>query len=354
MSHYYSMGEYLKEKYKETARPFSFSADNKEDWEQWKHQFTEKLYELLGEWPAKIVDPRPLVLEKVRYEGYICEKVMIHSEENMQVPFYFLIPDSDNPKAIARSRNGKLPAVLCMHGHGGGKDDVADIQHGERQREVAYKMHNYNMAPALAREGYIAIVPDARGFGERNLGYGKPHAGGEKDGCDLVFLKSIMLGINPLTLNIWDAMRCVDYLESRDEVDMERVGCIGLSFGGAWALYTSILDDRIRTAVISGYFNSFESHAIQWGNFCGSMTIPHLLKYGEMADLAALLAPKPVLLTSGKHDMGFPYEASEQAYETVKRAYTAAGCEEKTKFDGFEGGHQFNVPTTLDWLNQWL
>lgn len=354
MSHFYSMGEYIKERYRRTERSFAFDAGSEDEWKLWKRLFTEKLHDLLGEWPETLVNPRPVILERVRYDGYTCEKVVIHSEENMQVPFYLLVPDENNPKAAIRRKNGKLPAVLCLHGHGAGKDDVAGIQHGERQREMDYRAHRYDIAPELAREGFIAVVPDARGFGERKLGYGKPHAGGEKDGCDLVFLKSIMLGINPLTLNIWDAMRCIDYLESREEADQERIGCIGLSFGGAWALYTSIFDDRIRAAVISGYFNSFEAHAIEWGNFCGSMTVPHLLKYGEMADVAALLAPKPALFSCGKEDIGFPFQASQQAYETVRKAYTAAGCEQNSKFDGFDGGHQFHIPAVLDWLNEWL
>lgn len=348
------MGEYLKEKYRSTERIYRFRADTAVEWEQWKSEFTGKLYELLGEWPQRAVDPRPVILEKVRYDGYTCEKVVIHSEENMQVPFYVLIPDGSNGRAESRRRNGKRPIVLCLHGHGEGKEDVAGIQHGERQREVDYKSHRYDIAPLLAREGYISIVPDARGFGERKLGYGKPHRGGEKDGCDLVFLKAVMLGVNPLTLNVWDAMRCIDYAESREEADPERIGCVGLSFGGAWALYASIFDPRIRAAVISGYFNSFGSHAIEWGNFCGSMTVPHLLKYGEMADVAALLAPKAVLFSSGTDDIGFPFAASQSAFETVRKAYAVAGCEEKTKFDGFSGGHEFHVPAVTDWLGRWL
>lgn len=345
MSRHLSMGEYLKSYQAELRPAFKFQAKTAAEWSSWREQFLHKLIELMGEWPREKVDLQPVILEKTEFETYTCEKIVIQSERNMKIPFYMLIPRN------ARKGN---PAVLCLHGHGAGKDDVMGIQHGERQREVDYKELNYHIAPRLAEDGFVVLAPDARGFGERSLGYGKPHRHGEKDGCDLVFLKSIMMGLNPLTLNVWDIMRCIDYLETREEVDPGRIGCAGLSFGGAWSLFSTIVEDRIKASAVCGYFNTFESFAINWGNFCGSMTVPHLLKYGEMGDVAALIAPRPLLLSNGRLDHGFPVEAAREAFPVVEEAYRAAGCPDRVKLDIFEGGHEFHYEEVVGWMKRWL
>ncbi|MBP1992299.1 alpha/beta hydrolase family protein [Paenibacillus eucommiae] len=345
MSRQFSMGEYIRS-YQANLQPaFNFQANTADEWMQWREQFFPKLLELMGDWPRERVELQPVILERTEFDAYTCEKIIIQSEANMKIPMYMLIP--------RKAAKGN-PAILCLHGHGAGKDDVMGIQHGERQREVDYKELNYHIAPRLAEDGFVVLVPDARGFGERSLGYGKPHRHGEKDGCDLVFLKSIMMGFNPLTLNIWDIMRCIDYLETREEVDPGRIGSAGLSFGGAWSLYATVFEERIKASAVCGYFNTFESFAINWGNFCGSMTIPNVLKYGEMADVAALIAPRPLLISNGNQDHGFPIEASIQAFPTLEKAYQAAGYPDRVKHDVFDGGHEFHYKAVVDWMKQWL
>ena len=89
-------------------------------------------------------------------------------------------------------------------------------------------------------------------------------------------------------------------------------------------LFATVLDERIKCAVISGYLNRFESFALNRGNFCGAQLPLGLLKYGEMEDVACLIAPRPLLIESATGDSGFPIEASRRASDTVRRAYAAA------------------------------
>ncbi|MEM3028133.1 MAG: alpha/beta fold hydrolase [Candidatus Bathyarchaeia archaeon] len=338
----FSMGEYLERRYNSLKQELSFKARNRDEWLIWRSAFQSKLMELLGDWPEPS-DLSPMTLERVDEGPFIREKIVINSEPSVGVPAYVLLPKDLKP-------DERRPAILCAHGHGHGKDDVVGITHGEERRVSTIKRLNYDYARQLTLRGYITMAPDWRGFGERRLGYDFPG----RDGCNVVFLKAILLGLNPLTLNIWDARRCIEYLKSRREVDGDRIGMMGLSYGGTLTLFTAALDEAIKVAVVSCYLNSFKAFALDLGNFCGSQTIPRLLKYGEMWDCAGLIAPRPLLIESGIRDEGFPIEAARLAFSKLKEIYGILGVPERCEMDEFDGAHQFSGRKAFAWFDRWL
>jgi len=336
------MGEYLLDRHRRLRPQLPFRARSEQEWRVWRERFSRKLVELMGEWPRRC-PLEPQIIERTREDGYTREKVIFESERGMAVVAYVLVPDG------AR-RGAKLPGLLCAHGHGSGKDDVVGIHHGEPARVSKIADLNYDYARQFAQRGYVVIAPDWRGFGERRLGYDFPG----RDGCNVAFLKALMLGLNPLTLNVWDARRCLDYLQTRPEVNRARLGCMGLSYGGTITLYTAALDGRVKAAIISCYLNEFGSYALTLGNFCGSQTVPGLLAYGEMADVAALIAPRPLLVEMGRLDYGFPIEHSRRAYRRLARAYRVLGAHDRLARDEFEGGHRFSGRLAFEWMERWL
>ncbi len=337
-----SVGEYFLRIYRSTPRPLSFRAGSKEELEEWRREFSGRMRECLGPFPATC-EPDPEVIEVVDAGPYWREKVLFNSETDMAVVAYVLVP-----KGIRRGE--RRPAVLACHGHGAGKDDVCGIHHGEQRRVERIAELNYAYAHQMALRGYVVIAPDWRGFRERRLG-------GEeapRDGCNVLFIKGMLLGVNMLTLNIWDAMACITYLESRPEVDPQRIGCAGLSYGGTVTLFTAALDERVRCAVVSGYLNTFGAYALGLANFCGVQTPVGLLKYGEMADVGCLIAPRPLLLEAGAGDAGFPIEASREASQAVQLSYEVAGVPERFDVDEFDGGHRWSGRRAYEWLDRWL
>lgn len=336
------MGEYLARRYKALEPKMAFKASDEVEWLRWRSAFKSKLIELLGDWPDKC-SLNPRVVEHVDEGSYIREKVIFESEPGMDVSAYFLVPKDLKP-------GEKRKALICAHGHGHGKDDVAGIHHGEPNRVYTIKQSNYDYARQFAEMGYVVIAPDWRGFGERRIGYDFPG----RDGCNVVFLKASLLGLNLLTLNIWDAFRCIDYLQSRLEVDGDRIGMMGLSYGGTMTLFTAALDERIKVAVVSCYLNTFKAFALDLGNICGSQVVPSLLKYGEMWDVASLIAPRPLLIESGVKDEGFPIEASRLSFSKVKKVYEVLKVPERCDIDEFDGGHRFSGRKAFDWFERWL
>lgn len=318
----------------------AFRARNRAEWLIWRAAFQAKLLDLMGGFRLERCDLKPEVLSVDRCEGYVREKVVLQTSPGVHVPAYVLRPDEGS---------GPWPGMLCLHGHGRGKDDVVGITATEEEKKHIAAL-NYNYAEQFVRRGYVTITPDARGFGERKQGYQLPG----RDGCNVFFLKYQLLGLNPLTLNVWDVMRCLDYLQQRAEVEQDRIGCVGLSYGGTLTLYSAALDERIKAAVISCYLSTFKAYAFDIDNTCGSQTVPGLLRYGEMAEVACLIAPRPLLIEAGIKDTGFPLEATRQAYGVVRKAYEAADAADRVAIDEFDGGHMFSGRMAFDWFARWI
>ena len=250
----YLIDDYLGNAYRQRRPELAFRARTKEEWLTWRSLFQAKLIELMGGFPTKRCPLQPELMRRDDCGDYFREKIVFESEPGVSVPAYVLVPKGAKPP---------LPGLLCLHGHGNGKDDVVGIAPDPKRRDYIRAL-NYDYAVQFVRRGYVTITMDARGFGERRTGY--EFEG--RDGCNVVFLKCLLLGLNPLTLNVWDAMRCVDYLGTRPEVDSERIGCVGLSYGGTLTLYTAALDQRIKVATISCYLNTFKAYALDLNNTC--------------------------------------------------------------------------------------
>lgn len=343
--HNLSMGEYLMRRYKRMARAFSCDARDEQTWRRWAIQAREALHEAMAPWPQPC-SLDVLVTERIACEGYMREKVLFRSEQDMCVPAYVLVPTVPPPA----DANG-YPAMICQHGHGHGKDDVVGITHGTLDRWSTRQTLRYDYGLTLVQRGYVVIAMDARGFGERALGY---PAGTGEHGCNMVQMKAQLLGLNLLTLNVYDLMRCLDYLHTRPEVDPQRVGCAGLSYGGTLTLFAAALDERIGVAIISGYLGSLWEQTFVRGDTCGQQIIPNLLAWGELADVACLIAPRPLLIESGTEDELFGIEAACRVCSQVERVYATLNVPERMAQNVFEGGHRWDGTRTEGWLARWL
>ena len=339
----FSMIEYFNRRAESWTPRLAFRGDTKSDWEAWRGQALEKLLELLGEFPEP-VEPASEVLYSIEDNGLIRERVLFDSEEFMSVPCVVLKP-ADMPDA------GTAPAILCSHGHGPfGKEPVAGNASSEGLRSNMAR-HNYNYAEQMARRGFVTISPDLRCFGERADGP-DPYPG--RDRCNVHFVRGAILGIYTLALNIWDMMRCVDYLESRPEVDPERIGMMGLSQGGTMTMFTAAIEPRIKAADIIGYLNPWHDFGIEDANFCGSQIVPEVYRYLDTHDVAGLIAPRPLLLEMGVHDTTFSIESMLKGYEGVKRIYSAAGASDMLSADIHTGEHSFAANKAFEFFEKHL
>jgi dienelactone hydrolase len=321
----------------------SFSGHTEQDWQAWREEALPQYMALLGEFPEP-VDLAPEVIYSIEEEGVIRERVIFDAEEYMSVPCVVLRP------ADMRA-DGRGAAIVCSHGHGPfGKEPVAGNTTTPALR-ANIAMHHYNYAQEMARRGYLTISPDLRVFGERSDG-GDPYPG--RDKCNVHFIRGAIMGIYTLTLNIWDMKRCIDYLQTRPEVDPERIGMMGLSQGGTMTTFTTAAEPRIKAADIMGYVNPWAGFGIERANFCGSQIVPDVYRYFDTHDIAGLIAPRPLLLEMGVHDTCFPIEDQLAGYERVRRIYEAAGAADRLWRDMHSGEHGFAGDKAYAFFDRYL
>ena len=339
-----SMEWYYLAEEEDTAPFLSFEGGLMEDVEKWRGELKAKLIELLGEFPDKV----PLEPDKLGEEDcgdFVREKYTIATEKHMRLPLYLLKPKNISPKE-------KVPAILCCQGHGSfGKDAVAGVSLNQEERVRNMRELNYDYGEQMVKRGYITICPDFRPFGER-VAYANPFE--KQDKCNVYFIKGLLLGQILLTRNIHDGMRVIDFLLTQKEVDQEKIGCMGLSFGGTMTTYISALDERVKAADIICYLTTTRHYAIETANFCGAQFVPHLYKYADVADIAGLIAPRPLLVEIGVNDTCFKFEAARKAQEQLRKIYRASEAQNKLEFDIFLGEHSFAGHKAFPFFEKYL
>ena len=324
----FSPADYWRELAKDHTPSMSFTTAGL-PFDEWQSAALEKLADLLGSFPDKV--PLNAEIESAEDCGdYIRQRVVFDTEKYMSCPAYVLIPKS--------AKTGKTPAIVCSHGHGPlGKDPVAGVR-GDAAHEREIEIMNYNYAEQMAKAGFVTLAPDLRCFGERE----DTDDYDGRDSCNISFIKGALFGVYPLTLNIWDIKCAIDYLETVPEVDKDRIGMMGLSYGGTMTTFTAAVEPRIKAADIIGYVNPFSGFAVDRANFCGSQIVPNLYKYFDTHDIAGLIAPRPLLVEMGLYDECFYFDDLKKGFDEVKKIYAAAGAEDRLYADIHPHGHAFS------------
>jgi dienelactone hydrolase len=342
MKRTYEPHVFLERAYKEAERRLALQWEGEAQWRRWRAALTRKLRELLGGFDDPVCPMRAEVLERNKMKGYVREKVVFQSRPDTSVPAWVLIPDKGAPP---------YPTMICLHGHGRGKDSIIGIAEDGTERTEPGE-YQQDFAVQAVRRGYLAIAPEQFGFGERrNAADIKEGAG--KSSCRPISMNGLMLGRTTIGMRVWDAMRVLDYLRSRKEVDPKRIGCMGISGGGTTTLFAAALDERIAAALVSGYLNTFRT-SIMAMTHCEDNYIPAILKWAEMPDIAALIAPRPLFVESGTKDGIFPIAATRAAIRGLRQLYRSLGHVDRFGYEILDAGHEFSGRKGWPFLNHWL
>lgn len=294
----------------------------------WQREFRAKLDSSLGSYtpPAqwKATQVRRVVLP-----GHVREELILNAEGHRDLPVHLL-----SPTGATRKR----PAVLALHGHGAfGHDAVAGIDDTEaRRRNIAEA--NYDYGRQLALRGYVVAVPCFTPFGPR-LGRREDYKG--DDPCAVTFVRMQLFGKLLISENLHDALWALELLAADPRVDAERIGCVGLSLGGRMAMLTSAVSPRVKVAVLSGALNMLQER-VRARYSCGAQIIPGLLNYGDVPEIASLIAPRPCLWEVGKQDKLMVQEWIPPALAKMRRVWSALNAPDALDVDSFDGAHRWN------------
>ena len=276
----------------------------------------------------------PQVIAKEDRDGYRVEKVIYESQPRHYVTAVLYLPSAKPP----------YPAVLVPCGHSNNGKASEPYQ---------------RVCILLAKNGMAALCYDPIDQGERYQlldQQGKPLAGGTVAHC-LAGVGSIMLGRSTATFRVWDGMRSIDYLQSRPEIDPQRIGCTGNSGGGTLTSYLMALDGRIACAAPSCYLTSLGRLVETIGPQDAEQNIHAQIARGmDHADYVLMRAPKPTLMSTATRDF-FDIRGAWDTFRQAKRLYTRLGFAERVDLIETDQQHGFSTQLRVGavrWMRRWL
>lgn len=305
----------------------------KHDAEAYVHEVREKIKQCFGPWP----DKTPLnarITGVIERNAYTIEKVIFDSRPDFPVTANLYLP---------KERKSPLPAVVGTCGHS-----------DSGKAEPAYQ----SFAQGLARQGYLVLIYDPIGQGERiqyltsdrksRYGIGVQehlHMGNQ------MFLTGESLS----SWFAWDGIRAVDYLLSREEVDPNHIGVTGNSGGGTQATWLCGVEPRLSMAAPSCFLTTFR-HNVENELPADIEQCPwRALNLGlDHSDFIAAMAPKPVILLGQEKDF-FDVRGIEESFSRLKHLYRLLGAEQNIQLfigSGYHGYSQENREAMYNWFNR--
>jgi len=349
---YFTCAEHLVELLERKGRQMAFRAQSAEEARTWQRELRVRVDALLGLHNMESCGRWSRVTERTLQSGYWRERVEVQTEPEVTAVLYVLLPHDLKP-------GERRPVVLALHGHvSAGKCSPA----GRRDIPVVAKYIselNYDYGEALVREGWVVFCPDARGFGERRESscQGDDEQGFIGSSCHQLAHMGLPLGQTVTGMWVWDLMRLIDYAATRPDCDVSRLACAGLSGGGLQTLYLAALDERVRCAVISGYFYGVRDSLLHMSDNCCCNFVPGLWLLADMGDLGALCAPRPLFIETGDEDSLNGARGLVNVTEQVtiaRQAYIMLEAEDHLHHAIFHGPHRWDGVEAIPWLRKWL
>jgi dienelactone hydrolase len=304
-----------------------------EDWKVRRETYREQIQEMLGLSPfPPRTELKATVAGKAESEKFVVERISFQS-----LPGLYVTANLYLPKTLA----APAPAILYLCGH------ARVVKNG-----IAYgnKSNYQHHAAWFAEHGYVAFIIDTLDLGEIE---------GEHHGT---FRRQWWWwptrGYTPAGVETWNAIRALDYLATRPEVDMQRIGVTGRSGGGAYTWFLAAVDDRPSALVPVAGITDMTNHVVDGAieGHCDCMY--QVNTYGwDFSLLAALAAPRPLLLANSDKDRIFPLDGVLRIHRQLKSIYKLFNAEDKLGLLITEGPHRdtpdLQVPA-FRWMNRWL
>jgi hypothetical protein len=312
----------------------------KADWEKRRPDLRRQFLDMMGLWPLpERTDLKPVVTGKINAELFTIEKLHFQSMPGLYVTANLYVP---------KKAKFPAPAVLYVCGHGG--VTVAKVPYGNK---VYYQHH-----PAwLAEHGYVCLIVDTLELGE----IPGEHHGTYRAG--MWWWQT--LGYTPAGVELWNAMRALDYLETRKEVDAKRMGVTGRSGGGATSWWVGAADERVKCIIPVAGIADLKAHVVESvadrfkkgviSGHCDCMYFTNTYRW-DFPMVAALCAPRPLLLGNSDADDIFPVPGYRAIYN-ARRVYDLYDATDQFALLETKGPHKDTPELRLGafaWLNRWL
>jgi cephalosporin-C deacetylase-like acetyl esterase len=299
------------------------------DWQRRRPEILRQFLDTLGLDPLPARTPlnarRTGGFERARYR---VENIVFESMPGLYVTGNLYLPKTSGSVAS--------PAILYVSGHSPGP-------HGAK---VDYQRHGI----WFAQNGFVALLLDTIEFGEIPGIHHGTH--------NLEMWYWLSLGYTPAAVEVWNAIRALDYLEARTEVDRSRIGMTGRSGGGAITWFTTAVDDRIKAAApVHGTWTvgpHVAGDTVRENCDCIYFWNSYLL---DLPAVGALIAPRPLKIVNAGKDGAFPPAGYHKLSELLRPVYSWHSAADRISDFELSTGHQDLPPyrkEANEWLARWL
>jgi len=323
-----------------------------DDWNRRRGEYRRQLLEMLGLDPLpERTELKPVITGRVERDDFIVEKLHFQSRPGLYVTGNLYLP---------KKIEGRLPTILYVCGHGRVVKD--GVSYGN-------KTHYQHHGAWFARNGYVCLIIDTLQLGEieaiHHGTYGVRRTAKDKSGSgkgtETVFDQMWWWnsrGYTPAGVEAWNCVRALDYLETRPEVDVSRFGVTGRSGGGAYSWWIAAIDERIKAAVPVAGITDLENHVVDGcvEGHCDCMYMVNTYRW-DYAQVAALVAPRPLLIANTDKDNIFPLDGVVRLHRKVRDIYRLHGKPEHLGLQISEGPHkdiQELQIAAFHWFNRFL
>lgn len=305
-------------------------------WEHRRLQIIDSMQSVMGRLPERSHLP-PLdvkISDSFKGDNYTRLTISFTVDVNETATAYLYLP-------VHRNMHAKLPAIVVLHGTG---------DQGKQLVDGAGPLANRALAKELAIRGYVVIAPDYPSFGDQKA------YDFESDRYESGTMKAI-----------FNHMRCVDLLQSREEVDPERIGVIGHSLGGHNSMFLGAFDQRIKVIVSScgwtlfSYYNVGEEVSRKYGGKLGPWAQNRYMplfrdKYKldcskipfDFNEVIASFAPRPFFSNSPLQDANFDVNGVRKGIDDASKVYRLFKAEGNLQVRHPVSGHDFPTEVRLE------
>ena len=267
----------------------------------------------------------PVVFDERDHGDYRVSKVYFES-----LPGFFVAGNLYKPAGP-----GPFPAILSPHGH---------WTHGRLEHTDTASVPG--RAIGFARLGFVVFTYDMIGYNDsRQL----PHRSSSGESARPWGRREGLWGLSLAGLQLWNGIRALDFLESLPEVARERIGATGASGGGTQVFLLSAVDERVAASAPVNMI----SLRMQGGCLCENL--PHLRLETNNVEVAALAAPRPLLMVAATGD--WTSETKEIEYPEMRRFYELFGKADRVSAIRVDAGHNYNRESreaVFAWMMRWL
>jgi dienelactone hydrolase len=303
------------------------------DWQSRRGEYRRQLQEMLGLWPMpERTDLKPVITGKMEQEEFTVEKLHFQA-----LPKLYVTANLYLPKNLERP----APAILYVCGHS--RVITNGISCGSK---AGYQRHG----EWFARNGYVCLMIDMLQYAEIQGEHHGTHSEGRW------WWNS--RGYTPAGVEAWFGIRALDYLCSRPEVDQDRIGMTGRSGGGSYTWTVAALDERVKVAAPIAGITDLRNQVVDGSieGHCDCMFFLNTYRW-DFPQVAALVAPRPLLIGNSDKDNLFPLDGVVRLYNETRRIYQLYGKTNQLGLLITEGPHADTQDLQLPvfrWFNRFL